>query len=162
MKIAIIWVGKTTTPYITDAINEYSSRIKFYLPLELITIPDLKNTKNMSVSIQREKEGEGILKQLQKDDFLMLLDDKGKEYTSLQFSQLIEKHHNISTKRLVFVIGGAYGFSSAVYDRANAMLSLSKMTFSHQIIRPIFLEQLYRAMTIMRNEPYHHQESLLD
>jgi 23S rRNA (pseudouridine1915-N3)-methyltransferase len=161
MKIEIIWVGKTVKPYIIEAIEEYVGRIKHYMPVEVFTIPDLKNTKNLPTAEQRDKEGELILKYIKSDDMVVLLDDKGKQYTSLQFAAWIEQLNGRSVKRLVFVIGGAYGFSKEVYDRANGLLSISKMTFSHQIIRPIFVEQLYRAMTIIRDEPYHHEESLL-
>lgn len=161
MKIAIVWVGKTTTSYVSEAINEYVGRIKHYMPLEVITIPELKNTKSISMPIQRDKEGDLILKQLQVDDHIVLLDDKGKQYSSIGFAQWMDKLNHQGTKRLVFVIGGAYGFSQAVYDRSNGLLSISKMTFSHQIIRPMFTEQLYRAMTILRGEPYHHEGSLL-
>ena len=161
MKIAIIWVGKTSTAYVSAAIEEYVGRIKHYMPLEVITIPELKNTKSIPMPVQRDKEGELILKNIQNDDFVVLLDDKGKEFTSINFANWIDRLNHQGTKRLVFVIGGAYGFSQSVYDRSNNLLSLSKMTFSHQIIRPMFTEQLYRAMTILRGEPYHHEESLL-
>ncbi len=161
MKLVLVWVGKTTTSYFAEATNEYIARLKFYLPLEVITIPDLKNTKALSEAQQRDMEGELILKTIEANDEVILLDDKGREYSSLEFAQWIEKKQHTSLKRLVFVIGGAYGFSQSIYDRANGLLSLSKMTFSHQIIRPIFAEQLYRAMTILKGEPYHHDGSLL-
>ena len=161
MKLTLLWVGKTTTAYLAEATNEYVSRLKFYLPLEVVTIPDLKQTKALTQAQQRDKEGELILKSLDSSDFVVLLDDKGRQFTSVEFAHWIDQRQHASVKRLVFVIGGAYGFSQAVYDRANSLISISKMTFSHQIIRPIFAEQLYRAMTILKGEPYHHEESLL-
>ncbi|HQB69605.1 MAG TPA: 23S rRNA (pseudouridine(1915)-N(3))-methyltransferase RlmH [Paludibacteraceae bacterium] len=161
MKLTLLWVGKTTTTYFTEATNEYLSRLKFYLPVEVVTIPDLKQTKALTQSQQRDKEGELILKSLDASDYVVLLDDKGRQFTSVEFAHWIEQRQHASVKRLVFVIGGAYGFSQAVYDRANTLVSISKMTFSHQIVRPIFAEQLYRAMTILKGEPYHHEESLL-
>ena len=161
MKLTLLWVGKTTTTYCAEATNEYVSRLKFYLPLEVVTSPDLKQTKALTQAQQRDKEGELILKSLDSSDFVVLLDDKGRQFTSVEFAHWIDQRQHASVKRLVFVIGGAYGFSQAVYDRANSLISISKMTFSHQIIRPIFAEQLYRAMTILKGEPYHHEESLL-
>ena len=161
MKLTLLWVGKTTTAYFAEATNEYVSRLKFYLPLEVVTIPDLKQTKALTQAQQRDKEGELILKSLDSSDFVVLLDDKGRQFTSVEFAHWIDQRQHASVKRLVFVIGCAYGFSKAAYDRANSLISISKMTFSHQIIRPIFVEQLYRAMTILKGEPYHHEESLL-
>ena len=157
MKVALIAVGKTTEKYFTEAIDEYRNRLKFYLPFEFEIIPELKNTKNLSESQQKEKEGELILKQLQPGDVLVLLDEHGKEFTSMKFADYIEKKMHVVSKRLVFVIGGPYGFSEKVYATAQEKISVSKMTFSHQMIRMIFLEQLYRAMTILNNEPYHHE-----
>lgn len=160
MKITILWVGKTTTEYIKDLIATYYNRIQHYMPIEILEVPDLKNTKSMDIDEQRSKEGKLIFQLIKSDDYLILLDDKGKQYTSKEFSSMIEKHNLNSLKRLVFVVGGAYGFSSEVYARANGFLSISKMTFSHQIIRPILFEQIYRAMTIIKGEPYHHEDSL--
>lgn len=157
MKIILLAIGKTDAHYFIDGINEYVKRLEHYIPFELLTIPDIKNTKNLTADQQKEKEGELILKSLQTGDYLVLLDERGKEYSSLQFASYLEKKANIVSKRLIFVIGGPYGFSQAVYDRANEKLTLSRMTFSHQMIRLIFVEQLYRAMTILGNEPYHHQ-----
>lgn len=157
MKIALIAVGKTTEKYFVDAIDEYRNRLKFYLPFEFEVIPELKNTKSLSELQQKEKEGELILKQLQPGDVLVLLDEHGKEFTSMKFADYIEKKTHSVSKRLVFVIGGPYGFSEKVYAAAQEKISVSKMTFSHQMIRMIFLEQLYRAMTILNNEPYHHE-----
>ena len=153
MKIALIVIGKTDAGYFVEAINEYKNRLVHYIPFEMEVIPDIKNVKNLSESQQKEREGDLILKALQPGDYLVLLDEKGKEFTSVQFSTYIER----KTKRLVFVVGGPYGFSDAVYKAAAEKISLSKMTFSHQMIRLIFIEQLYRAMTILNNEPYHHE-----
>ena len=161
MKLTLLWVGKTTTTYFAEATNEYVSRLKYYIPLDVVTIPDLKQTKALTQAQQRDKEGEMILKTLESTDYVVLLDDKGRQYTSVEFARWIDQRQLASIKRLVFVIGGAYGFSQSMYDRANGLISISRMTFSHQIIRPIFVEQLYRAMTILKGEPYHHEESLL-
>lgn len=157
MKVSLIVIGKTDASYLSDAITEYKNRLVHYIPFEMLVIPDIKNAKNLSENQQKEKEGELILKALQPGDCLVLLDEHGKEFTSRQFAAYMEKKmHNVA-KRLVFVIGGPYGFSDAVYKAAAEKISLSKMTFSHQMIRLIFTEQLYRAMTILHNEPYHHE-----
>lgn len=156
MKITFLVTGKTNEKYLESGIDIFHKRLKHYINFEIITIPDLKNTKNLSTESQNQKEGELILNKLQNFDFVVLLDDKGKEYSSVDFSKFINKHQVNSTKHLVFVIGGAYGFSQDVYKRANAKFSLSKMTFSHQMVRLIFVEQLYRAYTILKGEPYHH------
>lgn len=157
MKITLLVIGKTDAGYFIDAVNEYQKRLEHYIPFEMQVIPDIKNTKSLTAEQQKEKEGELLLKGLQAGDYIVLLDDKGKEYTSVQFASYIEKKtHNVS-KRLVFIIGGPYGFSKTVYDKANEKLTLSRMTFSHQMVRLIFVEQLYRAMTILNNEPYHHE-----
>lgn len=157
MKITLLAIGKTDARYFIDAIAEYEKRLVHYIPFEIEIIPDIKNVKNLSEQQQKEKEGELILKNLQAGDHLVLLDDKGKEYTSLKFAEYIEKKTHTVPKRLVFAIGGPYGFSQAVYDKANEKLTLSRMTFSHQMVRLIFVEQVYRAMTILNNEPYHHE-----
>ena len=157
MKIVLTVIGKTDASYFIDAIKEYQNRIIRYLPFELQVIPDLKNSKNLSVEQQKEKEGELILKNIQQGDYVVLLDERGREFTSMDFAVYIEKKNHTVSKRLVFVIGGPYGFSDAVYDKASEKLSLSRMTFSHQMIRLVFVEQLYRAMTILNNEPYHHE-----
>ncbi|MEI6488744.1 MAG: 23S rRNA (pseudouridine(1915)-N(3))-methyltransferase RlmH [Bacteroidales bacterium] len=157
MKITLLVVGRTTERYFTEAIDEYKNRLKHYIPFDLEVIPELKNTKNLSETQQKEKEGELILKQIQPGDYLVLLDERGKEYSSIKFAQFIEKKTHSVSRRLVFVVGGPYGFSEKVYDTAQEKLSISKMTFSHQMIRMIFLEQIYRAMTILNNEPYHHE-----
>ncbi|MFV0539137.1 MAG: 23S rRNA (pseudouridine(1915)-N(3))-methyltransferase RlmH [Dysgonomonas sp.] len=157
MKITLLVIGKTDAGYFIDAVNEYQKRLEHYIPFETQVIPDIKNTKSLTSEQQKEKEGELILKSLQAGDYIVLLDDKGKEYTSIQFANYIEKKTHTVSKRLVFIIGGPYGFSQAVYDKTNEKLTLSRMTFSHQMVRLIFVEQLYRAMTILNNEPYHHE-----
>ncbi|MDR1090936.1 MAG: 23S rRNA (pseudouridine(1915)-N(3))-methyltransferase RlmH [Prevotella sp.] len=157
MKITLLVIGKTDTGYFIDAVDEYRKRLEHYIPFEMQVIPDIKNTKNLTIEQQKEKEGELILKSLQSGDYIVLLDEKGKEYTSAQFAGYIEKKTHSVSKRLVFIIGGPYGFSQAVYDKTNEKLTLSRMTFSHQMVRLIFVEQLYRAMTILNNEPYHHE-----
>lgn len=157
MKIVLLVVGKTDAHYWQEALAEYQNRLVHYVPFEMEVIPDIKQTKNKTEAQQKECEGELILKRLQAGDQVVLLDEKGKEHTSVQFAAYLEKKMHTVPKRLVFVIGGPYGYSNAVYQAAQERLSLSKMTFSHQMIRPIFMEQLYRAMTILRNEPYHHE-----
>ena len=157
MKIELLVVGKTDLGYWKEALEAYQSRLVHYIPFEITVIPDIRNVKNMTTMQQKEREGEAILKCLQPGDHVVLLDEKGKEYTSVQFAGYLEKQMQVVPKRLVFVIGGPYGYSDVVYQKVRDRLSLSKMTFSHQMIRPVFVEQLYRAMTIVRNEPYHHE-----
>ena len=157
MKISLVVIGKTDAAYFVDAINEYKNRLVHYIPFEMEVIPDIKNVKNLREDQQKEKEGELILKTLQSGDYLVLLDEHGKSFTSMEFSTYIERKMHVVPKRLVFVIGGPYGFSESVYKAASEKISLSKMTFSHQMIRLIFVEQIYRAMTILNNEPYHHE-----
>ncbi len=157
MKIAFMVVGKTTDTDLQKLQDQYCQRLKHYVNFENIIIPELKNTKSLSIEQQKDKEGELILKAIDPSDDVVLLDDKGKQYSSIGFSEFIQRKMNASTRRLVFVVGGPYGFSSAVYDRANAKLSLSLMTFSHQMIRLLFVEQVYRAFTILKGEPYHHE-----
>ena len=140
-----------------EAIKEYTTRLVHNIHFEMIVIPDIKNVKNLSEAQQKEKEGELILKSTQPGDYLVLLDEKGKQFTSMQFASYLEKKTHTVPKRLVFVIGGPYGFSEAVYKAATEKISLSMMTFSHQMVRLIFVEQIYRAMTILNNEPYHHE-----
>ncbi|MDR2763585.1 MAG: 23S rRNA (pseudouridine(1915)-N(3))-methyltransferase RlmH [Tannerella sp.] len=156
MKITLLMTGKTDAPYWRDALEEYRKRLVHYVPFEVAVIPDAKHVKNGSETQQKEREGELILNSLQTDDACVLLDETGTEYTSVQFAAYLERKMHTVAKRLVFVIGGSYGFSEVVYRRVPERISLSKMTFSHQMIRPVFAEQLYRAMTILRNEPYHH------
>ena len=156
MKIKLIVVGKTDDKYIAEGIKKYFTRLKHYITFEYTELPDIKNSKNLSQDQQKKQEGEMLLKQLQAGDFVVLLDEKGKTFTSREFASYIEKKMISGTKRVVFIIGGPYGFSDEIYAKANDKISLSKMTFSHQIVRLIFFEQIYRAMTIIRNEPYHH------
>ncbi|MFI3240518.1 MAG: 23S rRNA (pseudouridine(1915)-N(3))-methyltransferase RlmH [Bacteroidales bacterium] len=156
MRITLLVVGKTNNSYLTEGIKEYTKRLSFYINFNIEYVADIKNTKNLSTMQQKTMEGEIILKNLDKSDYVVLLDERGKEFTSTQFSQYIEKKMQTVSKRLVFIIGGPYGFSDAVYDFAKEKISLSKMTYSHEMIRLFFTEQLYRAMTIMNNEPYHH------
>ena len=157
MKIQLTVVGKTNQDFVQKGLDEFCSRLKHYIPFELNVIPDIKNTKNLSQEQHQEKEGELLLKYIQPGDYVVLLDERGKEFTSLEFADYIEKKTHIVNKQLLFVIGGPYGFSKKIYEMASEKISLSKMTFSHQIIRLIFVEQLYRAVTILNNEPYHHE-----
>ncbi|MBP1663346.1 MAG: hypothetical protein H6Q19_486 [Bacteroidetes bacterium] len=157
MKIKLLMVGKTTESQLAELIEGYTSRLKHYIGFELVVIPELKNAKSLSVELQKEKEGELILGKLENPDHVVLLDEKGKQFTSVRFSEYISNLMLTSNKCTVFVIGGPYGFSEQVYKRANSMISLSSMTFSHQMIRLLFVEQLYRAMTIIKGEPYHHE-----
>jgi len=156
VKIVVLAIGKTDENWIQEGIEKYSKRLKHYVSFDFQTIPDLKNRKNLSENQQKEQEGDLILKQLQNTDELILLDEKGKDFSSRNFAQFLQQKMNLGTKRLVFVIGGPYGFSEALYSKASTKISLSKMTFSHQMIRPFFAEQLYRAFSILNNEPYHH------
>lgn len=157
MKITLILNGKTEEDYIAKGIAMYEQRLKHYIPFETIVIPALKNTKALSVDQQKHKEGELILKNIQPSDRLILLDENGKEFNSIGFANFVQQQMNSGIKNVVFVVGGPYGFTEEVHKKAYAKLSLSKMTFSHQMVRLFFVEQLYRAMTILRNEPYHHQ-----
>lgn len=156
MKTKLIVVGKTVDKNIIKGIEDYVGRIGHYMPFEIIVIPELKNTKKLSTASQKDMEGELILKQLQPSDTVVLLDEHGKEYRSIEFASWIEKQQQ-TARTLVFVVGGPYGFSDTVYARSNSKLSLSKMTFSHQMIRLLFVEQIYRACTIIKGEPYHHE-----
>jgi 23S rRNA (pseudouridine1915-N3)-methyltransferase len=157
MKIKLLAIGKTDNKHLIQLIEEYQNRLKHYIKFELEVIPDIKNVKNLSEVQQKEKEGALILSKLQNTDDLVLLDDKGKQFTSIEFSQYLQKKMNSGIKQLVLVIGGPYGFSDTVYKKAIAKISLSKMTFSHQMIRLFTVEQIYRAFTILKNEPYHHE-----
>lgn len=157
MRATLLLVGKTVNKHFVELIDEYAGRVKHYMAFDITVIPELKNTKSLSAEQQKQQEGELILKQLQTGDHVVLLDEHGKEWRSVEFSRWMEQKMQTVGKRLVFIIGGPYGFSPEVYARANEKLSLSKMTFSHQMVRLIFVEQLYRAMTIMRGEPYHHE-----
>lgn len=157
MTIKVVAIGKTDNAELNVLINKYISRLNHYTKFELDIIPDIKNVKNLSENQQKQKEGELIIKHLKPTDVLVLLDEKGKDFTSIKFSEYLQKHMNSGIKRLVFVIGGPYGFSEEVYQKANGKIALSKMTFSHQMIRLFFIEQLYRGFTILKNEPYHHR-----
>ena len=157
VKILVLAIGKTDEQWVQEALLRYSKRLQHYLPFEFEVITDLKNTKNLSEAQQKEKEGALILKKLNPTDKVVLLDEKGKEYRSVEFANHLQQQMNSGVKRLVFIIGGPYGFSPELYAKAQGKLALSKMTFSHQMIRPFFVEQLYRAMTILKNEPYHHE-----
>lgn len=156
MKTILILVGKTTDKHFQAGISDYADRITHYMPFDIVTIPELKNTKSLSEEQQKTMEGELILKQLQPSDTLVLLDEHGKELRSIELAKWLEQKQQ-TARRLVFVIGGPYGFSEAVYSRANEKLSLSKLTFSHQMVRLVFTEQIFRACTIIKGEPYHHE-----
>lgn len=157
MKITLLTVGKTDKDWVKQGIDIYSSRLKHYIPFSISEIPELKNVSSLSKEQIKTREGELILKNLKPTDDVILMDEHGKEYTSMDFASLLQKKISYEGKDIVFIIGGAYGFSEEVYRRANSKISLSKMTFSHQMVRAIFAEQLYRAFTIMKGEPYHHE-----
>jgi 23S rRNA (pseudouridine1915-N3)-methyltransferase len=157
MKIALLQTGKTTEKYISEGIEIYSERIRKYSGFEIITVPELKDTRNMPVNEQKNKEGKKILQATAKDDFIVLLDERGKEFTTKELAEWIEKKVSVAGKRIVFVTGGPWGFSDEVYKAARFRLSLSKLTFPHQLVRLLFAEQLYRAFTIIKREPYHHE-----
>jgi len=157
MNIKLIAIGKTDNNALQSLINDYTKRLSFYIKFDLDIIPDIKNVKNLSESQQKEKEGELILSKISPTDNLILLDENGKSFSSVGFSNELQKKKNAGIKTLVFVIGGPYGFSDTVYAKANGKISLSQMTFSHQMVRLFFIEQLYRGFTILKNEPYHHQ-----
>jgi 23S rRNA (pseudouridine1915-N3)-methyltransferase len=156
MKTELIVVGRTVSKHFSTLIDDYRERIGHYMPFSITTIPELKNTKSLSEEQQKSAEGELILKQLQPSDTVVLLDEHGREPRSIELAAWLEKKQS-TARRLVFVIGGPYGFSAPVYERANEKLSLSQLTFSHQMVRLIFVEQLYRACTIIKGEPYHHE-----
>ena len=157
MNIKLLAIGKTDNKALQQLMDDYMKRLSFYIKFELEVIPDIKNAKNLSESQQKEKEGELILAKLSPADQLILLDENGKTFSSVGFSDELQKKMNSGIKTLVFVIGGPYGFSDAVYSKAQGKISLSAMTFSHQMVRLFFIEQLYRAFTILKGEPYHHQ-----
>lgn len=157
MKTTLLVVGRTVEQHFITAINDYIQRTRRYLSFDMEVIPELKNTKSLSADVQKEKEGELILKALQPGDVVVLLDEGGKEMRSIEFADYMKRKMNTVNKRLVFVIGGPYGFSQKVYQAAHEKMSLSKMTFSHQMVRLIFVEQLYRAMNILNGGPYHHE-----
>ena len=157
MTIKLLTIGKTDNKHLQTLIDDYTKRLRHYIKFEFEIIPDLKKAKHLSEAQQKQKEGELILSKLSNSDVLILLDENGKQYDSIAFSNYLQKHMNSGIKQLVFVIGGPYGFSEEVYKKANGKISLSKMTFSHQMVRLFVVEQLYRGFTILRNEPYHHR-----
>ena len=157
MKIALLQTGKTSEKYLTEGITVFEERLRKYSAFEIFTIPDIRNTRNMTAQEQMGREGEQILRFLRLDDYMVILDRKGKEFSTLEFSSWLEKMFMLQKKRIVFVIGGAWGFSEEIRKKADMILSLSRLTFSHQIVRLLFLEQLYRAFTVIKGEPYHHE-----
>ncbi|WP_396634227.1 23S rRNA (pseudouridine(1915)-N(3))-methyltransferase RlmH [Maribacter sp. R86514] len=157
MTIKLLAIGKTDSSQLQELIEVYQKRLKHYINFDIELIPDLKKTKNLSEDQQKDKEGELILKRLSATDVLILFDEKGKQYTSVEFSTFLQKKMNSGIKQVVFLIGGPYGFSNEIYAKASGKISLSKMTFSHQMVRLFITEQIYRSYTILKNEPYHHQ-----
>lgn len=157
MKIRLLCIGKTDDRYIQEGVEKYLKRLKHYVSFQIVELPDIKNVKNLSENQQKDREGDLLLKNIHTQDFVVLLDERGKEFRSIEFSAYLEHKMVSSTAQLVFIIGGPYGFSAAVQQRANYTISLSKMTFSHQMIRLFLVEQLYRAYSIMRGELYHHE-----
>ena len=157
MKILLLTIGNTDKKYMKEGIDDYNKRLSFYIPFEMKVIPDIKNRSSLSEELQKEKEGLLILNQVSPGDYLILLDERGNEYSSVGFSRWIEKKMIAGTRQLIFVLGGPYGFSNTVYQRSDTKISMSKLTFSHQMVRLIFVEQIYRAMTIIKNEPYQHE-----
>ena len=158
MEVKFVTVGKTDVPWVKEGLDLYVSRLRhYYVPFTLVEIPQLKNVSAFSQEQIKEKEGELILKQVAPGETVILLDERGRQYRSVEWADWIQRQLSLGGKGLVFVVGGAYGFSQKVYDRANGLVSLSKMTFSHQMVRTVFAEQLYRAFTIIRGEPYHHE-----
>ncbi|MBK8723588.1 MAG: 23S rRNA (pseudouridine(1915)-N(3))-methyltransferase RlmH [Saprospiraceae bacterium] len=156
MKFELWVIGKTTPQWIEEGINEFTKRLKLLQPVDFVLFNDVKNAKSLPVNILKQKEGEMILQKMANEDYLILCDDKGKQFSSKQFSVWLEKLTNLSKKRIIVLIGGAYGFSDEIYSRANEQISFSKMTFSHQLIRIIVIEQIYRGFSILKNLPYHH------
>ena len=157
MKIKLIYTGKSGKDFLKNGENYYFKKICKYIPFELIELPDIKNSKNLSVKEIKSLEGNQLLKKLKPNDFLILLDEKGKEFTSKSFSEFIQKQFNAGHQNIVFIIGGPYGFSEEIYKISHAKVALSRLTFSHQMVRLFFLEQLYRGLTILKGEPYHHE-----
>lgn len=157
MKTEFWYIGKTSFPYLEKGMDIYEKRLERYLPFQSVLIPDVKNGKKLPPEQLKIKEGEAVLNKLNNTDFLVLLDERGKEMTSLQFSKFMEQKLQLGNRKLIFLVGGAYGFSEMVYQRADQKMSLSKMTFSHQMIRLFFLEQIFRAMSILKGEPYHNE-----
>ncbi len=157
MEIELITIGKTSIGFVKSGISEYMDRLRHYIPFKLTELTDIKKGKNVTPESQKEMEGEMILSKVSLSDYVILLDEKGKEFTSMAFSSFIGKLMISGRKRVIFIVGGPYGFSKKIYDRADFLLSLSKMTFNHEMVRMFFIEQVYRAMTIQRGEPYHHE-----
>lgn len=157
MKIEFWVIGKTNQAYLKEGMAIYEKRIQHYLKMETVIFPDIKNAKNLTAAQVKIKEGAVFLKKLQKGDYLVLLDERGKAFTSVQFAAFLNQQLQLSHARIIFLVGGAYGFAPAIYERANLKIRLSTMTFSHQMIRVFFLEQFYRGMTILKNEPYHNE-----
>lgn len=157
MKITLLCIGKTDERLLEEGIEKYTKRLKHYISFSLQVIPDIKNTKNLNREQQKSKEAELVFKHINNTDFLVLLDERGKEFRSVEFADYLNRHMVKSTQHIVFAIGGPYGFDDTLYERANGKLSLSKMTFSHQMIRFFFAEQIYRAFSILKGEPYHHE-----
>jgi 23S rRNA (pseudouridine1915-N3)-methyltransferase len=157
MQVTLLCIGKTGKKFLEEGEQEYLKRLRHYLSFQVQIIPDIKQAKNLSESQIKQKEGELILEKIGTSDTLILLDERGKEFGSVEFAEYLQDQFNRGGKHLYFVVGGPYGFSDAVYERASGKISLSRMTFSHQMIRLFFIEQVYRAMTILRNEPYHHR-----
>ena len=157
MKITLLTVGKTDKDWVRQGMEIYVSRLKHYIPFSVVEIPELKNVSALTKDQIKAREGELILKNIKPTDDMILLDERGKEYSSTELAKLIQDKISYVGKDMTYVIGGAYGFSEDVYQRANSKISLSRMTFSHQMVRAIFVEQIYRAFTIMRGEPYHHE-----
>lgn len=157
MDILLLTIGKTKINFVKDGIIEYNNRLKRYIPFSMLELPDIKSTKGISEQLIKQREGEMILEKINPPDFIVLLDEKGREYSSVEFAGYLQKLMSLGRKRAVFIIGGPYGFSEEVYSRADAKLSLSRMTFNHEMVRLFFIEQIYRGITILRGEPYHHQ-----
>lgn len=157
MNIKLVVVGKTEEKYLKEGIEIFEKRLKFYIPYEMIIIPSLKDTKSLTPQMVKEKEGELIIKQVSKADKVVLFDEMGEEFRSIEYANFLQKNMNAGIKTICFVVGGAFGFSDEVYKIANLKIAMSKMTFSHQMIRLMIVEQLYRAFTILKNEPYHNE-----
>lgn len=153
----MLTIGKTRTGYVTQGLNDYISRLRHYVSYRFEELPDVKGAKSMTQDVQKTKEGELMLSRINTSDYFVLLDERGKDFTSIEFANYLEKMMASGRRRIVFAIGGPYGFPQAVYDRADAKISLSKMTFNHEMVRLFFTEQVYRGMTILRGEPYHHE-----
>mgnify|MGYP000468140996 CR=1 FL=1 len=157
MKLQFVVIGKTLDKHLDALIQEYAGRVKHYLPFEMEVIPELKNTKSLSFEQQKQREAELLQKTFREGDYVVLLDENGREFTSVEFASYLQQKQSVAARRLVFVVGGPYGFAPEIYALAKEKISLSRMTFSHQMVRLFFVEQLYRGLTILRGEPYHHE-----